>query len=163
MELNCPQHDQKSEPPKPKGPVQKPNSRQSPLPQKITHTTLQINPKSSEISPLMAHIERATTAHLTDAESNLHDDDFVKETHAISAPPLPSAVSKNRDGYCLSMLAIAIILGPCVVLALGFGIVIGILIARSWLISQKAFEAAQPTPRHEHSEMPDATRNRNSQ
>ncbi|KHN87189.1 hypothetical protein Tcan_08362 [Toxocara canis] len=157
MELNCPQHDQKSEPPKSKGPVQKPNSRQSPSPQKFTHTTLQINQKPSETSPFMAHKEPASSAHLTDAESNLHDDDFLKETHATSAPPLPSAMCNNRDVYCFSMLAIAIILGPCVVLVLVFGIGTGILIARSWSDKPKTFEAAQPVPRHEHSEMRDAT------
>ncbi|VDM30013.1 unnamed protein product [Toxocara canis] len=55
------------------------------------------------------------------------------------------------------MLAIAIILGPCVVLVLVFGIGTGILIARSWSDKPKTFEAAQPVPRHEHSEMRDAT------
>ncbi|VDM29043.1 unnamed protein product [Toxocara canis] len=119
------------------------------------HFTEWTQPPKKWISPSskpthMAYKKPATSA-------NIDDDDYVEETHATSAPALPSAVCNNCDGHCLSTLAIAIILGPCVVLVLGFGMGIGFLIARIWPDKLKVLNVAQPLPPLMHPEISVAT------
>uniref|UniRef100_A0A9J2PU07 Uncharacterized protein n=1 Tax=Ascaris lumbricoides TaxID=6252 RepID=A0A9J2PU07_ASCLU len=71
-------------------------------------------------------------------------EEYPKEKMATSPSVWPSGKCVTCEGHCLSTVTIAIILGPCIVLVLGFGVGIGFLIARIWPDNLKVINLAPP-------------------
>uniref|UniRef100_A0A915A1S6 EGF-like domain-containing protein n=1 Tax=Parascaris univalens TaxID=6257 RepID=A0A915A1S6_PARUN len=108
-----------------------------------THLVVQTLPSAN--TETMQKASTLAKALVQSFPPNTEDvEEYPKKQMATSPYIWSSGKCITCEGHCLSTVTIAIILGPCVVLVLGFGVGIGFLIARIWPDNLKLISVAPP-------------------